>query len=109
MHKGCVDCHNGTPIGGTHCQKVGAVNEYDTKDLGRYNVTKDEDDKKFFKAPSLRNITKTGPYFHDGSVKTLDEAIRLMAWHQLGERVGPGFIIDVKAFLKSSEAKDSSK
>lgn len=107
MHKGCVDCHNGVALGGNHYQEMGAVNAYETTDLGRFEVTKDEDDKKFFKVPSLRNITKTGPYFHDGSIKTLDEAIRLMAWHQLGERVGPGFIIDVKAFLESTTAKET--
>lgn len=101
MHKGCVSCHNGPLLGGNDYQLLGAVNEYKTKDLGRYNVTKDEDDKKVFKVPSLRNVMKTAPYFHDGSIETIDEAITLMAHHQLDERVGPGFIRDVKAFLKT--------
>ncbi len=101
IHKGCVSCHNGPLLGGNSYQLLGAANEYNTTDLGRYNVTKDEDDKKVFKVPSLRNIHETAPYFHDGSVKTLDEAIKLMAYHQLDEKVGPGFIVDVKAFLKS--------
>ena len=81
------------------------VEPYETKDMGRFEVTGLETDKKVFKVPSLRNITKTGPYFHDGSVETLDEAIRLMAKHQLGRQVGPGFIDDVKAFLGSLTSK----
>ncbi|MEE3077990.1 MAG: cytochrome c peroxidase [Bdellovibrionota bacterium] len=101
MHKGCISCHSGPLLGGNDYQLLGAVNEYETHDLGRYNVTKNEDDKKVFKVPSLRNIMKTGPYFHDGSVKTIDEAIKLMAYHQLDENVGSGFIEDVKAFFNS--------
>jgi cytochrome c peroxidase len=69
-------------------------------------VTKIESDKKVFKVPSLRNITKTAPYFHDGSVETLDEAIQLMAKHQLGKEVGGGFVKDVKAFLGSLTGKE---
>ncbi len=101
MEIGCTTCHNGAAVGGYDYQKVGAVNEYKTEDLGRYNVTKDEDDKYVFKVPSLRNIEKTAPYFHDGKVQTLDKAISLMAWHQLGEKVDKAFISDVKAFLGS--------
>ena len=73
--------------------------------MGRFEVTGIETDKKVFKVPSLRNITKTAPYFHDGSVATLDEAIREMAEHQLGRKVGPGFVDDVKAFLGSLTGK----
>lgn len=101
IHKGCVSCHNGPLLGGNSYQTLGAANDYPTEDLGRYIITKDENDKKMFKVPSLRNVDKTAPYFHDGKVETLDEAIKLMAYHQLDEKVGPGFIIDVKAFLKS--------
>jgi cytochrome c peroxidase len=105
MHMGCVTCHNGVVIGGNSYKKIGVVEPYETKDMGRFEVTGLETDKKVFKVPSLRNITKTGPYFHDGSVETLDEAIRLMAKHQLGRQVGPGFIDDVKAFLGSLTSK----
>lgn len=109
IDKGCVSCHNGPVLGGNSYQLLGAANDYKTKDLGRFNVTKDEDDKKFFKVPSLRNVAKTAPYFHDGKVKTLSEAIRLMAWHQLDEKVGSGFIEDVEAFLGSLTAKEQIK
>jgi cytochrome c peroxidase len=109
LHKfiqmGCVNCHNGVVLGGNSYKKIGLVEPYETSDVGRFAVTGLETDKKVFKVPSLRNITKTGPYFHDGSVKTLDEAIEEMAEHQLGRKVGPGFIEDVKAFLGSLTAK----
>ncbi len=101
IHMGCVHCHNGVAIGGNMYKKIGLVEPYKTVDLGRFAITGIEMDKKVFKVPSLRNITKTAPYFHDGSVATLDEAIREMAEHQLGRHVGPGFITDVKAFLGS--------
>lgn len=105
VHMGCANCHNGVGIGGNSFKKIGLVETYETDDLGRFEITGVETDKKVFKVPSLRNITKTGPYFHDGSVVTLDEAIEKMARHQLGHDVGPGFINDVKAFLGSLTSK----
>ena len=99
IHMGCINCHNGAVIGGNSFKKLGLVESYETADMGRYEVTGIESDKKVFKVPSLRNITKTAPYFHDGSIETLDEVIRLMAKHQLGQQVGDGFIRDVKAFF----------
>jgi cytochrome c peroxidase len=106
INMGCATCHNGVVIGGNSYKKIGLVEPYETSDMGRYEVTKIESDKKVFKVPSLRNITKTAPYFHDGSVETLDEAIQLMAKHQLGKEVGDGFVKDVKAFLGSLTGKD---
>ncbi len=102
---GCISCHQGTNLGGTMFQKIGLVNNYKTSDLGRFDVTKNEDDKYFFKVPSLRNIEKTAPYFHDGKVKTLKEAITLMAYHQLGEQLKPHEISDIEYFLKSLTSK----
>lgn len=108
INMGCVNCHNGVVIGGNSYKKIGLVEPYETSDLGRYEVTKLESDKKVFKVPSLRNIAKTAPYFHDGSVETLDEAIGLMAKHQLGrDHVGHGMIRDIKAFLGSLTGKDN--
>jgi cytochrome c peroxidase len=101
MDTGCTACHNGAPVGGLLFQKLGLVNAYPTEDLGRYDVTRQDADKYFFKVPSLRNVQKTGPYFHDGSIKTLDEAIRLMAWHQLGKQLTPAEIQSIGAFLGS--------
>ncbi len=108
INMGCVTCHNGVAIGGNSYKKIGVVTAYETSDMGRYEVTKIESDKKAFKVPSLRNITKTAPYFHDGSVETLDEAIQLMAKHQLGrDHVGHGMVRDIKAFLGALTAKDA--
>lgn len=102
---GCITCHNGPGVGGGMYMKLGVVNEYKTKDLGRYNVTKEEDDKYVFKVPSLRNIVHTGPYFHDGSIDSLDKVIPIMAHHQLGEKVSADDIKEIKAFLGSLSAK----
>jgi cytochrome c peroxidase len=109
MDVGCTSCHNGVNMGGNSYQVVGLINSYDTKDLGRYEITKKEEDKKAFKVPTLRNITKTGPYFHDGKVASLDEAIKLMAYHQLGETLSNDDTKLIKTFLKSLEAKKLPK
>ncbi|MCO6429363.1 MAG: cytochrome-c peroxidase [Deltaproteobacteria bacterium] len=98
---GCTMCHAGATVGGQMFQKLGLVKPYETKDLGRYEVTKNEAEKYFFKVPSLRNIEKTAPYFHDGNVKTLDEAVRLMAEHQLGRTLTDGQVNDIVTFLKA--------
>ena len=105
---GCVSCHDGAGIGGGSFMKLGAINEYETKDLGRFDLTKDEDDKKVFKVPTLRNITKTGPYLHDGSIKSLDEMIRLMGFHQLDVKLNKNDISDIKTFLASLEGKKNT-
>jgi cytochrome c peroxidase len=100
---GCTTCHMGVAVGGEQFQKLGLVEAYATTELGRYEVTKVESDKYLFKVPSLRNVTKTGPYFHDGSVATLDEAIRLMGKHQLGRELTPEEITSISAFLGALE------
>ncbi len=83
---GCTTCHNGSAVGGKLYQKLGLVEPWPSqKDLGRFNETKKDEDKMFFKVPSLRNIAKTGPYFHDGSVADLGKAVDMMAKHQLGK------------------------
>lgn len=105
VHMGCANCHNGVAMGGNMYKRLGMVEPYDTKDMGRFEITGLETDEKVFKVPSLRNITKTAPYFHDGSVATLEKAIEEMAEHQLGFEPGPGFISDVKAFLGSLTSK----
>lgn len=102
---GCTSCHAGPNLGGQMYQKLGALKEYKTKDTGRFQVTKEDKDKYVFKVPGLRNVTKTAPYFHDGSVKTLDEAISIMAEYQTGIKLSKEEIDNIKAFLASTEAK----
>lgn len=104
---GCTTCHSGPAIGGTMFQKFGVYGDYweYTKskkiDEGKYEVTKNEADKYFFKVPSLRNIAKTAPYFHDGSVEKLEDAITIMAKTQLNKDLSEQEIDEINAFLKS--------
>lgn len=97
---GCTACHSGPLLGGSMYQKAGLIKPWpNQKDLGRFVVTKDEADKLKFKVPSLRNIAKTGPYFHDGSVASLDEAVKMMAEHQLGKTLTPEQVTSIVTFL----------
>jgi cytochrome c peroxidase len=82
---GCMVCHTGEFVGGAMFQKVGIVEAWpDQTDQGRFTVTKQDTDRMMFKVPTLRNVAKTAPYFHDGSVSTLDAAVRRMGRYQLG-------------------------
>jgi len=85
VNKGCMTCHNGEGVGGHMYQKLGLVKPWPTKDKGRAEVKGFEAMEGFFKVPSLRNITETAPYLHDGSVATLDEMVKKMAEHQQGQ------------------------
>src|SRR5215470_10307255 len=105
MSRGCVACHNGVGIGGQMLQKFGLVEEYwkatgsQEIDTGRFGVTQDPADLYVFKVPSLRNVAMTPPYFHDGSVATLDAAVRVMGRVQLGVTLPDAEISDLVAFL----------
>jgi len=97
---GCVTCHNGPAIGGQLYQKIGLVKPWpELKDEGRSAVTGVETDKYFFKVPSLRNIAKTGPYLHDGSVSDLSQLTAMMAEHQTGRTLGAEEVAAIVAFL----------
>jgi len=99
LEVGCASCHMGPVIGGGMYRKLGLVKPFAAEDPGRVNVTGDEADRFVFKVPSLRNIAMTGPYFHDGSITSLAEAIRLMATHQLGVEVTDKQVARIEAFL----------
>ncbi len=98
---GCVSCHSGALLGGTMYQKLGAVHPYETADKGRGDLTKNAADDFMFKVPSLRNISETGPYFHDGSVATLEDAVKKMAYHQLGKELKDDEVASIVTFLKT--------
>lgn len=106
---GCVACHQGVNLGGNMYAGLGVMGDFfrdrgraPTKaDLGRYNVTRREEDRHVFKVPSLRNVARTAPYFHDGSVATLEEAVDLMARYQLGVRLDSRRKGQLIAFLES--------
>ena len=82
---GCMVCHTGPLVGGSSFERLGAVVPWPSEtDTGRMRATSDARDRMMFKVPTLRNVARTAPYFHDGSAATLDEAVKEMADHQLG-------------------------
>jgi cytochrome c peroxidase len=101
MEVGCPTCHNGPTVGGLLYQKLGLVRPYETGDQGRFELTGKEVDRFVFKVPSLRNIARTGPYFHDGSITSLNQAIRLMSAHQLGRDLSEDDVASIRRFLDS--------
>lgn len=103
---GCVGCHMGALLGGSSFQKLGQVEAWPSdKDPGVFEVSKKDSDRMMFKAPSLRNIAKTGPYFHDGAVATLEEAVKLMAKHQLGQSLDDEKVKQIVTFLKTLDGE----
>jgi cytochrome c peroxidase len=100
LEVGCAACHTGPYLGGAVYQKAGLVKPWpNQKDQGRFEVTKNETDKMMFKVPTLRNVTKTAPYFHDGSAKTLEEAVKQMAALQSGKELKDSEVKQIIAFL----------
>lgn len=109
---GCIACHQGVALGGNMFQRFGVLGNYfedrggvTEADLGRYNVTGRDGDRHVFKVPSLRNVAKTAPYFHDGSAQTLEEAISVMARYQLGRELSQEDRSTLFAFLESLTGK----
>lgn len=101
---GCATCHQGINIGGNIFQKFGRLQHVPESlkiDSGRYAITNDPNDKHVFKVPSLRNIAETAPYFHNGEVTTLNEAVKIMARSQLGRELSETEIDDIVALLYS--------
>jgi cytochrome c peroxidase len=105
---GCVACHQGVNVGGNMFQKFGAMGDYFARrgnptpaDLGRFAVTQDSRDKHVFKVPSLRNVALTAPYFHDGSAKTLEEAVDVMFRYQLGRVASKADKESIVGFLRT--------
>jgi cytochrome c peroxidase len=108
---GCVSCHQGVNIGGNMFQRFGIMADYfadraqsrpvGTPDLGRFNVTGRDEDRHVFKVPSLRNVAQTAPYFHDGSVAVLEEAVAIMGRYQLGRELSREEVASLVAFLQT--------
>lgn len=102
---GCSSCHQGMLLGGNMYQKFGVLGDYfagravSDKDLGRYNVTRRDEDRHVFKVPGLRNVALTAPYFHDGSAATLEQAVQVMARYQLGRELAAADSAAIVAFL----------
>ena len=98
---GCISCHNGVNIGGNLMQKMGALEKYETSDFGRFNITKKEIDRYYFKVPSLRNVELTAPYSHDGSITTLKSAVEIVLKYQVGIHLKDKEVEDIVKFLKT--------
>lgn len=107
---GCIGCHNGPAVGGNAFQKMGSFNRFETTNpaLGREGVTNIRSDRMRFKVPVLRNIELTYPYFHDGSVRSLEEAVDTMVWVQLNRRFSEEGRAKVVAFLRTLTGKQPS-
>ncbi|WP_353100682.1 cytochrome-c peroxidase [Myroides odoratus] len=107
MTVGCTTCHSGVALGGQMFQKFGLYGDYwvetksDKVDKGLADLSKKETENYFFKVPGLRNIAHTGPYFHDGSVQDLKEAVRIMASLQTNITLTQEQIEDITVFLGS--------
>jgi len=102
VNAGCQACHAGQLIGGNVYQKIGLAKAYpDTSDPGREKITHAESDRMFFKVPSLRNIEKTAPYFHNGKVKTLEEAVTVMGEYQIGNKLTDSEVRSIVTWLKT--------
>jgi len=101
--KGCIACHSGALVGGSTYQKMGLIKPYYTSnsDVGRSAVTGKDSDKFVFKVPTLRNISLTYPYFHDGAVWSLKEAVIIMADLQVGQKLSDDEADKITKFLHS--------
>jgi cytochrome c peroxidase len=105
---GCVSCHQGINLGGNMYERMGMMADYfgdrgkqTEEDNGRFNVTKKEVDRHYFRVPTLRNIAKTAPYFHDGSVQNLHDAVQFMGRYQLGRTIPKSDTRDIVEFLNT--------
>ena len=119
MELGCASCHNGPAVGGNTFAKFGVVEAYweatrdfvtldkptMPMDVGKFAVTHKKEDLYVFKVPSLRNISRTYPYFHDGSVWNLEDAVQVMAKVQLGKELTEDQVDKIVAFLKALDGE----
>ena len=107
INVGCVTCHSGNALGGNMYQKFGLFGDYweytksEKIDNGRFGVTNNEADKYVFKVPGLRNIEKTYPYFHDGSIQDIKQAVSIIAKSQLNKDLTEKELNDIIVFLNT--------
>lgn len=120
----CASCHSGPALGGQSFEVMGVYMDYWSdraegrnglrkmslakEDNGRFNVTNNEADRHKFKVPTLRNLQYTAPYFHDGNVQSLEEAVRIMAEYQIGKKISAKEVSAIASFLRSLAADDLS-
>jgi cytochrome c peroxidase len=100
IDKGCASCHNGVALGGT-MQPFPVVNPFKHADVGDFKG----DANGMVKVPTLRNITETAPYFHNGTVWSLKEAVQVMGDTQLGMQLSDKEADSIVTFLKTLEGE----
>ena len=117
----CATCHAGVNMGGLSYEMMGQRANYfqdreinaksglTDSDNGRWAQTKVERDRYRFKTPTLRNVSLTWPYYHDGSVATLEKAIEMMAEYQVGRKMPEAEIAKVKTFLDAQTGQYQGK
>jgi cytochrome c peroxidase len=103
LRSGCASCHAGRDLGGNSYEQLGAAVDWPDQhtDIGRGSITRQARDDMFFKVPTLRNVDQTAPYFHDGHVKTLAQAVRLMGHYQAGDSLSDSDVASIVTFLHS--------
>jgi cytochrome c peroxidase len=101
LRLGCAECHEGAALGGTQLRKLGRVEAFASEDHGRFQATHIPADEFIFKVPSLRNVCETAPYYHNGRVQRLEEAVGLMGRHECGQQLTPQEIAELCDFLTS--------
>lgn len=103
LRSGCASCHAGVGMGGNSYAKLGAFKDWQDQksDTGRMALTHQQHDLMYFKVPLLRNVVQTGPWFHDGKVQTIDEAVRLMGDHEVGRRLTDSEVKSIVTFLNA--------
>ena len=107
IDNGCIACHMGSLLGGTMLQKFALFGNYweltgsEKIDYGKFEETKVESDKFIFYVPLLRNVEKTAPYFHDGSVADLGESIKIMGKTELNKDLTDEQVADMVAFMNT--------
>ncbi|TGM74904.1 cytochrome-c peroxidase [Leptospira mtsangambouensis] len=102
---GCNNCHTKNLLGGSQFSKLDSKYTYNPNDFGRSEFTGNPADNFFFKVPPLRNVALTPPYFHDGSVPTLKEAVKRMNQYNLNRNITDSEIDLIVSFLKSLSDK----
>ena len=102
----CNSCHDGILLGGETFEPLGKEHPYENQsDQGLFELSGDESDRMFFKVAPLRNVALTSPYFHDGRIATLEEAVRLMGKLQLDLELSEQQVTEVTTFLKTLTGK----
>jgi cytochrome c peroxidase len=106
----CKSCHDGILIGGETYEPLGKEHPYENQDdQGIYMLTMDENDRMFFKVAPLRNVALTAPYFHDGKIKTLEEAVLKMGKLQLDLELSDQQVSDITGFLQALTDKNRER